>query len=416
MNTFSVGDRVRCVRDYHGFPCKLDANETYVVREVEADDDGEQFVYLEGQGNSAFSSVRFDLVEPFVYRNGDYDHYLGELEILTDYFREHVTPRIMEGSVSGIYLPLLLSRPDFVFFVLGRLVLAELVELDEDVDSGVFLNALNVKFDEEQNERFDMLARELEPFVKAAVDFIIDARDEAFMDEVAASGEMAADPRSGLTEAEFEVLVAPHTGALELLMDAFKEKIGPALLSSPERYPIALSHNPVIVAFAVGRIMLDAVVATIGGRPDLLGKIFVHGSSKFSEEEVMSLSGLANEFSDVLKEVLIAYTASAGAEAETRASELGRADYAASVIRNLGGRVFGATVRTRSGEMREFNAKVTGDSFSGEAFDKGLLIVYEINASRREGSPAYRTINLDGVAEIRSGGSTWNLNALYGEV
>ena len=57
MNTFSVGDRVRCVRDYHGFPCKLDANETYVVREVEADDDGEQFVYLEGQGNSAFSSV-----------------------------------------------------------------------------------------------------------------------------------------------------------------------------------------------------------------------------------------------------------------------------------------------------------------------------------------------------------------------
>jgi hypothetical protein len=66
------------------------------------------------------------------------------------------------------------------------------------------------------------------------------------------------------------------------------------------------------------------------------------------------------------------------------------------------GSIFGATVETRSGETREFNAKtLPGDTFSERDEQHDLVTVWDNNAN--DGRGGYRSIALEGVREIRCG-------------
>lgn len=84
---------------------------------------------------------------------------------------------------------------------------------------------------------------------------------------------------------------------------------------------------------------------------------------------------------------------------------------ARDLIAQTEGRVFGATaVCRKTGKIRRFNAKTTHDSFT--AYDDArLVLVQEINASRREGRKAYRAIALENLLSLRINGLTLSFKA-----
>lgn len=84
-----------------------------------------------------------------------------------------------------------------------------------------------------------------------------------------------------------------------------------------------------------------------------------------------------------------------------------RAERAAELIHKTQGRIFGATVLTRSGTLREFNAKTVTDSFENTD-ETNLVVVRENNAK------GYRSIALEGVKQLRIDGETYDLDAEFG--
>lgn len=92
-----------------------------------------------------------------------------------------------------------------------------------------------------------------------------------------------------------------------------------------------------------------------------------------------------------------------------------REDRAAEIIHRTQGRIFGAVVRTRSGDLRTFNAKLTPDSFNAYDQQHGQVTVIEINALKA-GRGKYRTIALEGVKSVTVDGLTYDLDHEFAEV